>query len=359
MKLRFFAACESMRVARALSAQAHESLNPYIKYLNSAKKGAARRQELSRCGWEVVAADRSISLRPLDSLVELTIDDIVYVVRGCSNPDVNVPIFSGAQFRPFLPRRVQLRDGAVHVWFGEKLPENEVHYWMGQACDVALVSPSWPDQIIARRAGGSTARIRSRRAAGQNLRLVVEGQAPDSVTSDTGDGVRFRVVDPADGATRLRDENRETPWTGERLVARADTPTGDMLVADNGVRWSWHEQGVERRRRGGTWIQLLPPENLDGDALMDVRAAYCEDSVREVGVLADNKRQSKVHAGPPALGACSRPDRHRDRRTSRRAQHCRARARRDTAIGRVARRGVVGGAYRNAHLRLLRSVAGE
>jgi hypothetical protein len=228
MKLLFFAACESMRVARALSAQAHESLNPYIKYLNSAKKGAARRQELSRCGWEVVAADRPISLRPLDSLVELTTDDIVYVVRGCSNPDVNVPIFSGAQFGPFLPRRVQLRDGAVHVWFGEKLPENEVHYWMGQACEVALVSPSWPDQIIARRAGGSTARIRSRHAAGQNLRLVVEGQAPDSVTS----GRRRWPYTPASRQRRwVRDRHTQRSARGARIPTPGSSPRNHRPAA--------------------------------------------------------------------------------------------------------------------------------
>ncbi|MGA2128750.1 MAG: DEAD/DEAH box helicase, partial [Xanthobacteraceae bacterium] len=254
-----------------------------------AKSAAVNRQTRSSCRWEALQGERSISLRPLDCLVELIGDGFAYRVRGSDRPDPGTPIFIGKQFRPFQPTRMVADGDGVVVWFEDMLPDSNTCYWMGQECRLEPARGHWPATIVARRKGGASASIRARQDAGDRLRLVIEGEAPEALSSDIG-VLRHQVLDPALGATRLRDNGVDSPWSGERLVARSTVPDADILLADNGVRWSWSEQGVDRRRRGGAWIQLLAPDDLDGDALMDVRAAYCEDGVREVGILKSKDR---------------------------------------------------------------------
>jgi hypothetical protein len=55
---------------------------------------------------------------------------------------------------------------------------------MGQACEVALVSPSWPDQIIARRAGGHAGSLQVRSSAGLgHHRTIFRARTPQEFTA--------------------------------------------------------------------------------------------------------------------------------------------------------------------------------
>ena len=81
----------------------------------------------------------------------------------------------------------------------------------------------------------------------------------------------------------------EIPWNGLKTLTLEALPDRDFLLADNGVRWRWSDTEGHSRRRRGVWIQLLAPDEPDSEAVLDIRAAYCEEGVREVRTREDNR----------------------------------------------------------------------
>jgi len=275
----YFTAVAPPRIAPALAAQAQESLRPFIAYLNSAIHAAREREVRSRSAWEIVPMERRLRLEPLDTLLELQAEGVPYRVAGWIGAVPPMPLFVGAQFRPVQPLRVE--EGPV-VWLAEALAPDEMVYWAGQRCTLQAAPPAWPARMFGRRADGTAAPVRHRREAGGALRVVVEGKEPVTLLSDTGAVLPHRVLSASEGATSLRDARGAIPWNGEGMILLAEPPEAAELLADNGVRFAWSENDGSRRRKRGVWIQLLAPDDGDGESTIDPRAAYCEEGVNVV-----------------------------------------------------------------------------
>lgn len=106
------------------------------------------------------------------------------------------------------------------------------------------------------------------------------------------------MADPHECATCLRVNRADISWTGQRTLTLKELPDRDFLHADNGVRWAWSDDERRDRRRRGVWIQLLPPDEVDSEAALDIRTAYMEEGVREVRT----KRGNNSHDAFKVLG---------------------------------------------------------
>ncbi|MCO5166633.1 MAG: AAA domain-containing protein [Planctomycetes bacterium] len=213
-------------------------------------------------------------------MVELTRDGFAYRVEGWTEPPSPHPLFIGAAFRPVVPMRTEHGAQGVTVWLTEEVGEGETVYWQGRQVQLVAVNAAWPARLVIRR-GGAITPVRERRESPAFLRLIVEGAPPDSVLSEVGLPIAHRVVEPHVGAASLRGQRTSQPWTGERVLTPVTPFDAEILTSDNGVRWSWSEDAGQRRRRG-VLIQLLAPDDVDDQATVDPRVAYCEEGVREV-----------------------------------------------------------------------------
>ncbi len=292
MKPLYFGACAPINIAPALAKQAHETLRTYTTYLKSAMTAAQGRQERSVCRWEPVPEELRVRLQPKDSLVILRAEGHCYRVDGWEGEPPTIPLFVGVQFKPVQPKRIARQGTATLVWLAEAVPNDATAYWSGRECRLRAMPAAWPARLFARR-DGSVATIRRRVEESSRLVLVVEGRAPISIVSETGDVLPHEAVDATEGATKLLLATGSIPWNGDGTVQLPSAPESDVLDADNGTRWEVASDGGERRRRRGVWIQLLAPDDVDPDAATDPRGAYCEEGVREVRV-----REGKSGGGP-------------------------------------------------------------
>jgi len=282
MKPLYFSALAKPRVAPILAQQVHETLRPFVAYLNAAKRAAREREARSWVKWELVPLERPIQLEPLDSLIELSEEGYRYYLRGWKAPPPEIPLFVGATFRPQQPLRVDVQKDGLLLTLGEELGAGETVYWEGQKCDLERVTPTLPERLDAIGADGARAVIRHRFQAKGKVRLVIEGRDIATLKDAQGETIPFRELAPEAEATELRTQKRQIPWSGERTLTLQTPPEEGPLTADNAVRWAWSDAESRSRRKRGVWIRLLAHADMDADAAMDPRAAYCEEGVRSV-----------------------------------------------------------------------------
>ncbi len=277
-----FAALSPPEYAVRFGQQVNDSLRPFISYLNAAKQAAKAREARSWVRWEAVPLERPLKLEPLDSLLELTVEGHAYRVLGWDGPPPPVKLFVGEDFRPVVPLRVEPGAGGPLVVLPVKLDPGEQVHWQGIQCTLHPEPITLPGTLTALRADGATSCIRKRFVVGDSQRLVIEGRDEVTLTGPAGEPVTHRVLPPEHDATQLRTGKTVLPWSGDRTLAVGTPPDEPILTADNAVRWSWAESEARGRRKRGVWVQLLPPTEIDDQATMDPRAAYCEEGVRSV-----------------------------------------------------------------------------
>lgn len=282
MRPLYFVASAPPGSAEALARQAHETLRPFVQYINSAKQAAKAREARSHCRWEPVLVERPFRLDALDTLIELVTEGFAYRCVGSRAPELAVPLFLGKQFRPVLPLRINDTPLGVTVWLAEQIDPSEPAYWAGQQLQLEATQPDWPERLTGRRSDGSLAAVLHRAEVSGALRLAVEGQNIVELLSETGTPLLFRELEPDAGATLLRGDRLPHPWKGGRSLSLQTEPDTAVLTADNGVRWKWSEETIRRQKKRGVWIQLLASEEIDGEATVDSRVAYCEEGVRDV-----------------------------------------------------------------------------
>jgi hypothetical protein len=226
--------------------------------------------------------ERTIRLRAIDTLLEIRAQAFGYQITNWAGAAPQMPLFVGPQFRPIQPIRVDESGGRVVVWLSEALAADDIVWWSGQRCDIRAVPSPWPDRLVARRVDGGAARVLRRYETSGALRVVVEGTDPVTLLSESGAVIPHQPIPAYEGATQLQGNQTRIPWAGEAEIQVATRPDTSVLLADNGVRWTWSEDSGTRRRRPGVWIQLLAPDDVDSESTIDVRAAYCDEGVREV-----------------------------------------------------------------------------
>lgn len=280
----FFTACSHPRVAQALAGQAHESLRPYTVYLKSALTAAVKREERSVCHWELVPREYPIHLSPMDAIVAVQREGFHYALEGWQGDTPAMPLFVGAQYRPVAPKSVIRSAGGVELILGEELDPGDDVFWAGCACTLTPREAAWPARLVATRRDGTAVRVLQRRETSSQLILIVEGCDPVELRDEQGRTLPHQVLEPHEGVTHLRVGAGQVPWTGQRTLSLPTPPDGDTVLGSNGVRWRWSDATPSRGGRGkqGVWIQLLPPQDIDSEAAVDIRAAYCEEGVREV-----------------------------------------------------------------------------
>lgn len=282
MKPLYFSAISSPQQASELAQQVHESLRPFIAYLNAAKRAARDREARSWVDWKPLPLELSLRLEPIDSLLEISVPGYSYQAFGWQGPPPDMPLFVGTTFRPVQPLSVEPNADGPVILLNEELDQRETAWWAGQKCDLRPISVRLPDRILAVRAGGKSTPIRHRFAVQGRQRVVVEGQDDVTLMGPAGERLVHRLLAPEDGATQLRTPVACLPWSGDRTLAVTTLPDEDTFTADNAVRWRWSDAAARSRRKRGVWIQLLPSEGIDADVTVDPRAAYCEEGVREV-----------------------------------------------------------------------------
>ena len=227
----------------------------------------------------------------MDSLLAVEAEGYNYRLKGWSGDAPDMPLFVGDQYRPMVPKRVErVDDGLLLVLDSEVDPDDQV-FWEGEPCTLTLAESIWPTKLVARRDDGTVASLFQRREEAKRVVLVVEGCAPVVLEDERGTELPHRMAEPHEGATRLRVGREEIPWNGQRTLTLEEPPDQDFLLADNGVRWAWADDGGRGRRQRGVWIQLLPPDEVDSEAALDIRTAYMEEGVREVHTKKGNNPQ--------------------------------------------------------------------
>lgn len=282
MKPLHFAAIAPPDYASRFAQQIHESLRPFVAYLNAAKRAAREREARSWVRWEPVPIERPLRLTPLDSLLELSVDGSCYEVVGFVGSPPDMPLFVGATFRPMQPLRTEVGADGLRIILSEEIAPNEAVFWAGQKLVLRLVPNKFPERLMAVRTDGAQTPIRHRFEVQGRVRLVVEGRDDITITGPSGELIAHRALAPEEGATQLRTRKLSLPWNGERTLTVSAPPDEDPLTADNAIRWGWAEETARGRRKRGVWVQLLAIDGVDSEATMDPRAAYCEEGVRSV-----------------------------------------------------------------------------
>ena len=291
MKPLYFTACVPPRVAPALAFQVQESLRPYTEYLKSALNAAKKRESQSVCQWEPVPQEYRLRLEPMDSLLVMEAEGFWYRLEGWSGDVPDMPLFVGDQYRPMQPKRVDQIPGGLLLVLDSEIDSGDQVFWKGSPCSLTPAEPIWPTKLVARRRDGTVAHLFQRREEAVRVVLVVEGCDPVVLEDEHGTELPHRAADTHEGATRLRVGREELPWNGQQILTLEKLPDQDFLLADNGVRWAWSDDESRNRRQRGVWIQLLPPDEVDSEAALDIRTAYMEEGVREVRTKRGNTTQ--------------------------------------------------------------------
>ena len=292
MKPLYFTAGAHPKIAPALATQVHESLRPHAAYLKSALAAALKRESRSACRWEPAPREHRLRLEPMDSLLIMETDGFGYRLDGWQGDAPDMPLFVGDDYRPMKPRRIERAAGGLLLVLDEEIEPSDGIFLKGVPYTPTPARPSWPAKLTIRRPDGSVAHLLQRREEATRTVLVVQGRDPVVIEDEHGAKLPHRVTEPHEGATCLRADGTEIPWKGQGTLTLEALPDRDFLSADNGVRWRWSDTDGRGRRRRGVWIQLLAPDEPDSEAVLDVRAAYCEEGVREVRTREDNR--SKV-----------------------------------------------------------------
>ncbi len=281
MKPLYFTACVGPKRARAVADQANGSLWPYTAYLKSALN-AARKRESRSVRWEPVPREYRLRLEPMDSLLIMQGEGFWYRLEGWSDDVPDMPLFVGDQYRPMDPLRVErIPSGLLLVLDSEVNPADQV-FWAGNSCTLTPSDPVWPAKLVARRRDGTAVHLYQRREEADRIFLVIEGCNPVVLEDEHGAEFPHRVADTREGVRCLRVGREEIPWDGQPILTVGKLPDQDFLLADNGVRWAWSDNESRNRRKRGVWIQLLPPEEVDSEAALDIRTAFMEEGVRVV-----------------------------------------------------------------------------
>lgn len=280
--LHFHALETSPRVALALMAQSGNVLRPFHRFLDQSIRAAKERQVRCKLPWEPVRDVSVLTLTSCDTRVRLRRPPLRWCIVDWP---VDTP-FDLTKALMVVSREAVLRvlsaeytAGGLRIEPEQALEAGDVVFWCGRQCKVEPESPVAAPLTLAT-VEGRPLTIRGEVVDEDGAWLAVLDGAfeGDELLAD-GLPVACSVLSPLLGVRRLFDAEARTFELTDGLVKVDELPAEGPLRSDTGVRFTWKTQG--RGGRAGRWVQLLALRD-DADALVDPRAAFCEDEVKVV-----------------------------------------------------------------------------
>ena len=294
--LHFHAAAAHPGVARALAAQADATLRPFDTYLWQSIRTAQERQVRYALPWEPVAEELELRLRPLDTRLRLPQRPVMTVLVAWPaelQPDLDKPCF-----RLGLSETTNITDArsvarGLAIETADQLVDGEQIAWCGDTWTVCVDEPAEPPRDV-RKAQGVPLTLREPAiddGAGHWV-VVIEGNHDDQQLLVDGELTAARSLPALQDLRYVRDRNERWFAVHQGALHTATRPAEGPVVGDNDVRFIC--KASHSGRGAETWVQILPPDEVDSDATIDPREAFFEGDVREVWTTTYRK-QGTIH----------------------------------------------------------------
>lgn len=283
--LHFHAVAEHTSVRLPLMGQTAETLWPFRRFLKQAIHAAKDRQARYQLPWALVRDLRLLSLDPMDTRLIVPRRQPAWFIPDWpadKAADLDQPLMivsRGVMVRALDATRLP---SGLRFTPDSTLHESDQVFWCGQPCTLQREREVGAPQSVSTLSGRPLCLLRPPLPQGEDhWRLVVEGLLDAGPLLVDGEEVEADTLPPMEGVGVLTDASGRalTPSGGTLKVQ--DLPADGPLTAQDGARYAWREHGGGGRQ--GIWVQLLLPESeIDADAVIDPRAAFCEDDISEV-----------------------------------------------------------------------------
>ena len=318
MKVLFFdAAAAHPDGAPRLQSQAWQALRPFNQYLRQAIRTAKQRQVRYKLGWERVRHQRLLELRPLTTWLLVPRRPPAWLITDwpeAGRPEPSQPMMvvnrgATARVESCSPHPRGLR---VEIDPSDMLLATDRVFWCSRECTLEPEAESPPPADVRDPAGRRLEVLRAEPREHDRWALLVQGDVTAETVHLDGEAVPAEPLPWREGLRRLDDEAHRTFELSDGGLRVEELPAGQILRGDNGLQFAWKEAAPDGRR--GAWVQLLMPESIDAEEVLDPRAAFCEDDVKEVWTQPRHSKETvfkvkridreryqlELHAYPPA-----------------------------------------------------------
>lgn len=283
-ELFFDALAERPSIARALWEQTVETMRPFRRFLTQAIHTAKERQTRYELPWERVQGEVEVELVPIDTALRIPAPPRGYLLTGCPRdfvPRLEEPLVlvnrKGLNVHVLA---VEPRGDALRIETDQPLAESDLIFWDSHACKAASEGAPSPPSSIQHEHGKRLDILYSEAAEGDVFRVIVEGTVEEGAALRVdGREIAARVDEPFDPDLKLDDKRGRTYRAPSRTLRTEDPPEGELRGSN---RLRFRAQLRKGERRQGPWVELLPPEHVDSEDLIDPRAAFCESDIEEV-----------------------------------------------------------------------------
>ncbi len=285
MRALFFrAAGEGPDVAPGLQAQTESTLRPFDQFLYQAVRTAKQRQFRYKLPWKRVRDVRVLELEARDTRLVIPRRAPGWVITNWPAgkvPEMGRPLFVVSRDESIRVESCEPGPGGLLIRTASPLRSDDEVIWCQVRCALSPAGVDARPREVRDLSGESFPVLHVHEHDPQTWEVRVEGRPGDGALVVDGVEVDAERLGNLEGVQRLYEAPGGASFelTGGQLKVE-DLPGAAELQADTGVRFRWRARGDGGR--AGLWIQLLPPKELDADAFLDPRAAFCEDDVREV-----------------------------------------------------------------------------
>lgn len=285
MRVLFFdAVAPNPQVAGPLASQAEKTLRPFTSFLSQAIRTAKLRQVRYQLPWAKVDGHAEISLSAIDHRVLVPRREPAWLITDWPadlEPDAGRKLMVVS--RDLILDVVEYGHTADGLRFrpAGELHEDDVVSWCGRSCTIAREPAASAPSAVTDLSGAPLRLVHRPEFDERGWLLVLRDWSGNGDLVVDGERIMPRVLSPEEGLRRLRDEaGRSFELHAGKLITE-DPPADGLLTGDNGIRFRWRSTSA---RRGGAWVQLLPPSENDSadEDFIDPRAAFCEGDVQEV-----------------------------------------------------------------------------
>lgn len=302
----FYAVAGHSAVAPALMGQAYNTLRPFNRFIGQAIHTAKERQFRYALPWEKVRNLSTFRLEPLDTHLRIPRRQPAWILPEWPtdrSPDFNQHGFIINRGQPLTIASAQQSPQGLVIQSENSIHDGDRLMWCGVDSPVIREAEVAPPSLFQTLEGKGLKLLRAPEPLDDAFwRVVLEGTSlgaastavtqSDAVLLIDGEEVEAQRLSPFDGIRHVTDQASKAFEVAEGMLRLEEPPATGPLRGDNGLRFRWAPVSAVERR--GLWVQLLPPETVDSEELLDPRVAFCEDDVDEVWT-AKSRRPDDVY----------------------------------------------------------------